>query len=98
MRERPVTVFLDRKSTRLNSSHLGISYAVFCLKKNKALVGSQAADAPQLGLALRRRPPGAPLGVRAPSQSLRFAPEQPGRVAPFVFQNFAAVGVGRMAR
>src|SRR5947199_2667629 len=23
----------DRKSTRLNSSHLGISYAVFCLKK-----------------------------------------------------------------
>src|ERR1035438_8128819 len=25
---------LDRKSTRLNSSHLGISYAVFCLKKN----------------------------------------------------------------
>src|SRR5258705_8220887 len=33
-----VTVFLakgDRKSTRLNSSHLGISYAVFCLKKKK---------------------------------------------------------------
>src|ERR1035441_10880861 len=28
--ERPT---LDRKSTRLNSSHLGISYAVFCLKK-----------------------------------------------------------------
>src|ERR1035438_5369396 len=26
----------DRKSTRLNSSHLGISYAVFCLEKNKA--------------------------------------------------------------
>src|SRR5437899_5945234 len=26
-------VFEDRKSTRLNSSHLGISYAVFCLKK-----------------------------------------------------------------
>src|SRR5436853_5097598 len=33
----PGTVFpvrrQDRKSTRLNSSHLGISYAVFCLKK-----------------------------------------------------------------
>src|SRR5258705_3616206 len=29
--ERPL--LLDRKSTRLNSSHLGISYAVFCLKK-----------------------------------------------------------------
>src|ERR1035438_1699595 len=26
-------VIIDRKSTRLNSSHLGISYAVFCLKK-----------------------------------------------------------------
>src|SRR2546430_8413347 len=26
---------LDRKSTRLNSSHSQISYAVFCLKKNK---------------------------------------------------------------
>src|SRR5437899_7418615 len=28
----------DRKSTRLNSSHLGISYAVFCLKKKTAAV------------------------------------------------------------
>src|SRR5437899_8906860 len=28
--------FLDRKSTRLNSSHLGISYAVFCLKKKNS--------------------------------------------------------------
>src|SRR5262245_64903129 len=27
------TFLKDRKSTRLNSSHLGISYAVFCLKK-----------------------------------------------------------------
>src|SRR5438045_7633270 len=26
---------VDRKSTRLNSSHLGISYAVFCLKKKR---------------------------------------------------------------
>src|SRR5262245_65326350 len=31
--------WLDRKSTRLNSSHLGISYAVFCLKKKTAHVG-----------------------------------------------------------
>src|SRR5256885_7483061 len=29
----PVSVGADRKSTRLNSSHLVISYAVFCLKK-----------------------------------------------------------------
>src|SRR3712207_7514548 len=28
---------LDRKSTRLNSSHANISYAVFCLKKKKTL-------------------------------------------------------------
>src|SRR5699024_11878537 len=27
----------DRKSTRLNSSHVSISYAVFCLKKNRKL-------------------------------------------------------------
>src|SRR2546422_6486076 len=31
----PVEVVLDRKSTRLNSSHGYISYAVFCLKKKK---------------------------------------------------------------
>src|SRR2546426_3674651 len=29
------SLYLDRKSTRLNSSHLVISYAVFCLKKKK---------------------------------------------------------------
>src|SRR3712207_8610881 len=28
---------LDRKSTRLNSSHANISYAVFCLKKNNSI-------------------------------------------------------------
>src|SRR5690242_21801871 len=28
---------LDRKSTRLNSSHMSISYAVFCLKKKKKI-------------------------------------------------------------
>src|SRR3712207_8300439 len=31
-----VDLFLDRKSTRLNSSHANISYAVFCLKKQQA--------------------------------------------------------------
>src|SRR5437899_3414948 len=33
LRRRGLLDELDRKSTRLNSSHLGISYAVFCLKK-----------------------------------------------------------------
>src|SRR3712207_8131225 len=32
--EQPVAI--DRKSTRLNSSHANISYAVFCLKKNRS--------------------------------------------------------------
>src|SRR5947207_12339860 len=31
------SMILDRKSTRLNSSHTVISYAVFCLKKKKLL-------------------------------------------------------------
>src|SRR5690625_7054966 len=31
----PFMIVLDRKSTRLNSSHVAISYAVFCLKKKK---------------------------------------------------------------
>src|SRR5947199_5951439 len=34
----------DRKSTRLNSSHLGISYAVFCLKKKKQHCPSRIDD------------------------------------------------------
>src|SRR5256885_15939670 len=33
--ELAVLLGIDRKSTRLNSSHLVISYAVFCLKKKK---------------------------------------------------------------
>src|SRR5437870_9749358 len=36
----------DRKSTRLNSSHVAISYAVFCLKKKK--VNDRLDDADQL--------------------------------------------------
>src|SRR5690349_25038384 len=33
--QRPLPAGGDRKSTRLNSSHVEISYAVFCLKKKK---------------------------------------------------------------
>src|SRR3989442_4272779 len=37
----------DRKSTRLNSSHVRISYAVFCLKKKKKLkVSTTSNDCP----------------------------------------------------
>src|ERR1039458_6698554 len=37
MRLTPLRHDSDRKSTRLNSSHLGISYAVFCLKKKNPM-------------------------------------------------------------
>src|SRR4051812_49487160 len=33
--QREAVAEIDRKSTRLNSSHMSISYAVFCLKKKK---------------------------------------------------------------
>src|SRR3712207_8427127 len=39
-RPEPVLDGGDRKSTRLNSSHANISYAVFCLKKKKQLITS----------------------------------------------------------
>src|ERR1039457_6896694 len=39
----------DRKSTRLNSSHLATSYAVFCLKKNKRTAPSHTATVASLG-------------------------------------------------
>src|SRR5262245_62260638 len=38
IRPQKIAKRLDRKSTRLNSSHLGISYAVFCLKKKKKII------------------------------------------------------------
>src|SRR3712207_8504910 len=37
--EKDEAPMLDRKSTRLNSSHANISYAVFCLKKKKKYYG-----------------------------------------------------------
>src|SRR2546422_7262205 len=42
---RPIGLARDRKSTRLNSSHGYISYAVFCLKKKKNL---RASTSPRL--------------------------------------------------
>src|SRR5438876_7603392 len=36
--ESPSLIYADRKSTRLNSSHPSISYAVFCLKKKNEYV------------------------------------------------------------
>src|SRR5690625_5940813 len=39
----------DRKSTRLNSSHVAISYAVFCLKQKKKTAGSGRRDRRRTG-------------------------------------------------
>src|ERR1035441_7963253 len=52
---------LDRKSTRLNSSHLGISYAVFCLKKNRGTRSASSAPPAE------RTRSAAPASPRAPT-------------------------------
>src|SRR3984885_15613709 len=43
----------DRKSTRLNSSHVRISYAVFCLKKTKTYSPNESAERLQASAPLR---------------------------------------------
>src|ERR1039458_902321 len=52
---------IDRKSTRLNSSHLGISYAVFCLKKKNLLWSLHP---------VRRAAPALPLAARTAHERL----------------------------
>src|SRR3712207_7802361 len=50
-------VIRDRKSTRLNSSHANISYAVFCLKKKHAITGGRGTLAgPRLRMVPDLRP------------------------------------------
>src|SRR5688572_32271548 len=44
----PDLVVGDRKSTRLNSSHSQISYAVFCLKKKKKMTTNSSSSKEQL--------------------------------------------------
>src|SRR5256885_2478030 len=47
---------VDRKSTRLNSSHLVISYAVFCLKKKKTKITTYANQSCMVFLDVPWRP------------------------------------------
>src|SRR5439155_17564693 len=47
---------LDRKSTRLNSSHVAISYAVFCLIKNNKTLNDSSDD-------MKRNSASAPISV-----------------------------------
>src|SRR6266496_6137048 len=63
-RETPAST-IDRKSTRLNSSHVEISYAVFCLKKKTPLKRLEPgrrrpAPTPRLRLAQVHQAPGPP--------------------------------------
>src|SRR2546430_13344196 len=51
-------ILVDRKSTRLNSSHSQISYAVFCLKKKKAEVSATTETI--IGPRHRRKTPPSP--------------------------------------
>src|SRR2546429_3651721 len=48
---------IDRKSTRLNSSHGYISYAVFCLKKKKNTLSLAKSDVPYLPTRLPHQRP-----------------------------------------
>src|SRR5256885_6896196 len=60
VRTNDIALTRDRKSTRLNSSHLVISYAVFCLKKKK----QEHASTPRPRATCVDRPPRA--GLRRP--------------------------------
>src|SRR5690242_21330683 len=57
VRRRQPLELIDRKSTRLNSSHMSISYAVFCLKKKS----ERRASASHRRHELRAENPSAPL-------------------------------------
>src|SRR6266571_5112586 len=55
----------DRKSTRLNSSHMSISYAVFCLKKKKAPMRAWArSSVPASAAGEGARPVGTPASLK----------------------------------
>src|ERR1035438_476088 len=68
----PSSTGRDRKSTRLNSSHLGISYAVFCLKKKAK--GASGPRQKSIGVAYQGRVL-TPLGARG-AQCLRGPPAE----------------------
>src|SRR5438874_5323947 len=53
LREQKAIATRDRKSTRLNSSHVEISYAVFCLKKKNTCVTTALAGTAALGVPRR---------------------------------------------
>src|SRR5579862_9328234 len=85
----------DRKSTRLNSSHSSISYAVFCLKKKKRAEGAAPARPPeQLTKVLNR-------GLRSPDRRPVSAGRSCGRLSirqkVFFFNDTAATEIYTLA-
>src|SRR5262245_63481192 len=72
-------LFQDRKSTRLNSSHLGISYAVFCLKKKMRAFARALATEPQT---LPRMLCGLQLALARPTQIVIVPPPGAARARP----------------
>src|SRR5256885_3640781 len=71
------TVVADRKSTRLNSSHLVISYAVFCLKKKNLPVAQALCQVTALTISPSARGTGAALMRGKPlriGDTIRFGP------------------------
>src|ERR1035441_6579756 len=95
------SAYRDRKSTRLNSSHLGISYAVFCLKKWKVgLVSATQRPGPTLHqvrwaeLAVRRRS-GERGAIVADSRRRSYTVTEG---APFFFSGWDACRVWRSSR
>src|ERR1039458_8926057 len=66
----------DRKSTRLNSSHLGISYAVFCLKKKTHSVATRSSS-PSPAAAAPTYHPNPPAATAAAAQRQSNPPEKP---------------------
>src|SRR3954463_5656804 len=81
----------DRKSTRLNSSHTIISYAVFCLKKKKAARTRTGASAGGKGAGQRGCSP-ASAAVRRACYGRRLPVGRPGapRAGPIFFFNDTA--------
>src|SRR6266496_3914767 len=78
-RAAPTGATRDRKSTRLNSSHVEISYAVFCLKKKT----SRASSPPPCAAWPRPRPPERPCSLGPPETHSGFLlPAPPERTAP----------------
>src|SRR3954449_1166051 len=86
------TCALDRKSTRLNSSHTLISYAVFCLKKTILVVLLDAPVRPRSSVPALVSP-SAPRSAEARARRLRPLPDQGAvqqRGTEFFFKNGAA--------